>query len=180
LNIANRTSSSYLLTFAFGLYLILFSLFSFITFTKFITTGVVDFKYYHIPCGPVFVIVFTIIIWLLNLYNGLSVYRETNSKMILNIFYIFVIYPALILILIIAGFVESLHNLLIGAFPIFFIGAFLLPVCSYVIYKETLEKIEKRITQIECFNCRYNFEIDPGDKEKECPLCGALNRIPFE
>jgi Zn finger protein HypA/HybF involved in hydrogenase expression len=44
---------------------------------------------------------------------------------------------------------------------------------------ETIEKIERRITQIECFNCRYEFEIGHHDIEKECPLCGALNRIPF-
>jgi hypothetical protein len=107
------------------------------------------------------------------------VYKNTKSKNILIIFYIFLIYISLIIILILAVFFEVLHNLLIVAFPIFFIGAFLLPTCAYIVYAETLERIERRITQIECFNCRYEFEIAPQEKEKECPLCGALNSIPF-
>jgi hypothetical protein len=158
----------------------LFSLFSFITFTNYIIKGSVDHKNFYIPCGPIFVIVFAIIILLFNSYNALMVYKNTKSNNILKIFYIFLIYMPLIIILILAVFFEVLHNLLIVAFPIFFIGAFLLPTCTYIVYMETIEKIERRITKIECFNCRYEFEINPQDKEKECPLCGALNRIPFK
>ena len=158
----------------------LFSLFSFITFVEYISKGVVDYKNFHIPCGPVFVIVFTIIIWLFNLYNAFMVYKNTKLKMILRIFYIFLIYPALILILILVGLVEALQTIMIIAFPIFFIGAFLLPSCSYIIHKETFEKIERNIFEIDCYNCRFTLEINRYDKEKECPLCGAKNRIPFQ
>jgi hypothetical protein len=99
--------------------------------------------------------------------------------MFLKISYIFLIYPGIIFVLICASFIKSLNFILVGAFPIFFIGAFLLPVCSYIIYSETLERIKKGISQIECYSCRYEFEIDPEDREKKCPLCGALNKIPF-
>jgi hypothetical protein len=136
LEVTNRTSLANILTFVFGLYLILFSLFSFISFNNFIQKGRFDFQYFHIPCGPAFVIAFTVIIWILNLYNAFIEYNNTKLKMDLNIFYIFLIYPGIILFLIFAGFVESLQNIMVFAFPIFFIGAFLLPACSHIIYSE--------------------------------------------
>ncbi|UCG70158.1 MAG: hypothetical protein JSV09_03845 [Thermoplasmata archaeon] len=180
MDITTRTSLANILTFVFGLYLMLFSLFSFVSFSEFITYGRVDYQNFHIPCGTVFVIVFTLVVWILNLFNAINVYKTVKLKLILRILYIFLIYPGIIFVLIIASFIEALQIILIGAFPIFFIGVFLLPVCSYIIYSETLEEIERRISQIECFNCRYEFDIDPEDKEKECPLCGAKNKIPFK
>lgn len=158
----------------------LFSMFSFVSFNEFITNGRVDYNNFHVPCGPGFVIVFTLVIWILNLFNANNVYKTVKLKMVMKIFYIFLVYPGIIFVLILASLIESLHIILIGAFPVFFIGAFLLPVCSYILYSETIERIEKRISQIECFNCRFEFEIDPEEKMKECPLCGAKNRIPFQ
>ncbi|UCE74127.1 MAG: hypothetical protein JSV56_00100 [Methanomassiliicoccales archaeon] len=180
MKLADKTSLGYILTIIYGLYLMLFSLFSFIFLNDYLTKGTSDFNYYHIPCGPGFMIAFIIIIWILNVYNSFVVYKKTKINMILNILYILIIYPLIILIFILAGFLESVQIILVAAFPVFFIGAFLLPTCAYIIYTETLDKIEKKISQIECFNCRYEFEIDPQDKEKECPLCGALNIIPFK
>jgi hypothetical protein len=138
LEVYNRTSLANILTFIFGLYLMLFSLFSFISFYNFMQTGKFNFKYFHIPCGIIFVLVFTLIIWILNVLNALAHYKHIKSKKNLSILYIFLVYPGLILMLIFAGFVESLHFLMLFAFPIFFIGAFLLPSCSHMIYSDTI------------------------------------------
>ena len=62
MKLADKTSLGYFLTIIYGLYLMLFSLFSFIFLNDYLRKGTSDFDYYHIPCGPVFMIVFIIII----------------------------------------------------------------------------------------------------------------------
>lgn len=174
-NITDRTELGFVFTLIFGFILASFSFLSSVVFFEYILDGSVSIPLELTPCMILFMIIFALLM-LLNIFNGLFVSKISGSPQSLRALYISIFYPILLISFIIACFKEDFQTSFIFGFPFFILGAIILPYGAYVLNKEASAITQKNLVLVYCFNCHYPFEMYRFDKERTCPVCGALNR----
>jgi hypothetical protein len=158
-----------------GLLLGLYSIGSFFIWIEFSREGSVSFPSIASIYLP-FLTIGLIFTYVLNIINGIAVARVTESKRSLRACYFLILYPLVLLGFLLANIDEFLMTSLIFGFPFFIIGAIGLPYFAHVLKKEGIMQLTVNLVIIRCYNCFYTFELHRLEREKRCPLCGAMNR----
>ncbi|UCF08085.1 MAG: hypothetical protein JSW28_10680 [Thermoplasmata archaeon] len=175
-NITDRTEIGFVFTILFSLMLGLFTLFSVIVLIEYVIDESVSFPIYMTLCIPA-MLLFLVTIMALNVANGLSISKVSESLNCLRALYISLFFPIVLVSFIVACFKDGFHTSLIFGFPFFFLGMLILPWSAYVLADEAKVIARENLVFISCYHCRYPFQMNRLDFEGMCPVCGALNRL---
>lgn len=142
-------------------------------FIEYIEDQSVSFPF-ELPGCLVLFLIMLFLVYLTNIANGIMVTRISRSEKSLRALYIFIFYPVLLLSYLIASYEEIFQTALIFGFPLFLAGAVLMPYGALVIHTEAHMAVYRNLAINYCLNCRYPIQMHREDKERRCPMCGAM------
>jgi hypothetical protein len=125
------------------------------------------------------IIVLMVLVSFFNVTSALTVYQATRSDLSLRILYFNLLFPVVLFSFFIATSGGWFINSMIFGFPLFLMGAMMLPYAAYRLHWEALQIALKGPVRLRCYDCGFIFDFFLANRVVRCPKCGLLNRNPI-
>lgn len=169
---------SFGLALLFSFFLATLSLISFIALAEYVSEGEIYVSYGTFICIPILLAV-TVAACAINTTVARTVVTSSPDPKALRAAYLLVGYPIVMLSFLFATIGTGFAPSIAFGFPLFLAGTVLYPWASLIVRREFKNIISANILQVQCYNCRYVFEMNRVQDQVRCPYCGEPNLNPL-
>ena len=162
----------------FSFFLLVLSGASFIALAEYVSQGEIYVSFGSFICIPVLLAV-SVAACAINASVARTVITSSPDPNALRAAYLLIGYPIVMLSFLFATIGTSFAPSIAFGFPLFIAGTFLYPWASLIVRREFWNIISTNVLRVQCYKCRYVFEMNRGQDQIRCPYCGEPNLNPL-
>jgi ribosomal protein S27E len=169
---------SYGTSLLFAFFLLGLSFFSFISLAEFVHDGEIYVEFGVYPCIT-FLVVMTVATSVVNIAVARTVISSSTDPKALRAAYLLIGYPVILISFLFATIGTGFAPSIAFGLPLFATGMIAYPWASLIVRSEFFNLISANILRVQCYNCRYVFEMNRAQDQIRCPYCGEPNLNPL-